>query len=206
MATKRSGGKGKSSSSASHRGSGGKVGSQSKRRVGGKQDFGVPARQARGPLPGGGREKGFEQGTGTMRSGSRGVRETGVGHAPGPAGAGSGGDVDPDVIGLGSGRGVAASPASGRTRGPDITEGGSAPFASGPPAKGRNQGRAGAHGASKRVRGSTVDHSGGDASTTGPATGADTTYRGQVRPDVSDNPRDNAAAGEITSGEAGGQG
>jgi len=212
MAGKRESAKAKrgSSLSTSRRGAArgqGKVGSERRPKVGGKGDFGIPAKHARAPLPDGGREKGFEQGTGPMRSGARGVREAGVGHAPGPVGTGSGGDVDPDVIGVGTGRGVAASPASGRTQGPDITEGGSAPFASGPPAKGRNQGRAGTHGAAKRVRGSTVDHSGGDATTSGAGTGADTTSsRGRVRTGAGRSVPDNAAAGEISTGEAGGQG
>ena len=67
---------------------------------GGKNDFGIPARDAKAPLPDGGREKGPEQGTGPTRSGEDGVRVDGVAYPTGPAGSGSGGDLDPDVIGL----------------------------------------------------------------------------------------------------------
>lgn len=202
------------------RGKRGKVGSDpaADRSFGGKDDFGIPADQARQPLPDGGREKGPEPGTGPMRSEAEGNRVTGVGYPPGAPGSGSGGDLDPDFIGLDGKGGVANDVDERRTCGPDITEGGSAPFASGAPAEGKNELRPGAHGAAQQiVGGSTVDRSGGDASTTGPATGADSTlstpYRSQVRPDVgasADHERaeaipDNAAAGEISSDEAGGQ-
>lgn len=85
------------------------------REIGGKLDFGIPADQATAPLPDGGREKGPEQGTGPMRSGASGVRDAGVGHAPGGPGAGSGGDLDPDFIGLDGKGGLANSP-------PDATD------------------------------------------------------------------------------------
>ncbi|HXE54401.1 MAG TPA: hypothetical protein VN541_15370 [Tepidisphaeraceae bacterium] len=148
---------------------GGKVGSdrQADREFGGKLDFGFPSPASEPPE--GGREKGPEQGTGPMRSGLEGVRTSGVGHAPGTAGAGSDGELDPDVIGLDGRGGVAADPTPDRRRGPDDTQGGSAPFASGPPARGQNELPAGTHGAPPEiVHGSTVDRSGGDASTTGP--------------------------------------
>ena len=190
--------------------SSGKVGSdpQADKEFGGELDFGIPAKKASAAEPEGGRAKGPEQGTGPMRSGDRGVRTSGVGHAPGPDGAGSGGDLDTDFIGLDGKGGVARSPASGRTKGPDITEGGSQAFASGPPAEGKNQ-----KAERKIVRGSTVDRSGGDASTTGSGGGADSTEgpaQSQIaeetgaafdrRPDLPDN----AAAGEVSSDEASG--
>lgn len=146
----------------------GKVGSDraADKDIGGKGDFGIPAGQAIAPQPIGGRDKGPEQGTGYMRSGASGLRESGVGHVPGAPGTGSGGDLDPDFIGLDGKGGLSASPASGRTTGPDITEGGSAAFASGPPAQGENELPTGTHGApSEIVRGSTVDHTGGDDTT-----------------------------------------
>ena len=188
----------------------GKVGSDkaADREIGGKGDFGIPAAQAVAPQPIGGRDKGPEQGTGPMRSGDSGNRATGVGHAPGSPGAGSGGDLDPDFIGLDGKGGVSAVPASGRTKGPDITEGGSGAFASGPPARGENEGLRGRHGApSEIVRGSTVDRSGGDASTTGSGGGSDSA-NGQFDPadPEAESAIDDATAGEISSGEAGGQG
>ena len=167
MPAKRGNSQRKKGSSSGHKGSG-KVGSDkaARHRVGGKLDFGTPAAEAIGPQTIGGRDKGPEQGTGPMRSGARAVRESGVGHAPGRAGTGSGGDLDTDVIGLDKKGGIAAHPASGRTQGADITEGGSAPFASGPPAEGKNELSPGRHGAPPEiVHGSTVDRSGGDAST-----------------------------------------
>lgn len=184
----------------------GKVGSDraADREIGGKGDFGIPADRVKAPLPTGGREKGPEQGTGYERSGASGVRVSGVGHAPGGPGTGSGGDLDPDFIGLDGKGGVAASPGERKTSGPDMTDGHSDAFASGPPAAGENELRPGTHGAIEPVHGSTVDRSGGDATTTGSGIGSDSTASAAS---ISDNDiPDNAAAGEISSGEAGGQG
>jgi hypothetical protein len=172
--------------------------------VGGKLDVGIPADRANAPLPDGGREKGPEQGTGPMRSGTSGVRDVGVGYPPGGPGSGSGGDLDPDFIGLDGKGGVANAPASGNAQGPASTDGHSDAFASGRPARGEHQLKPGTHGAPPQVvRGSTVDRSGGDASTTGPESGADSTLSPTAYPRL-DVP-DNAAAGEISSDEAGGQ-
>lgn len=184
----------------------GKVGSDraADKEVGGKLDFGIPANRATAPLPDGGREKGPEQGTGPMRSGTSGVRDAGVGHAPGGPGAGSGGDLDPDFIGLDGKGGVANDPTPGRTDGPDMTDGHSDAFASGPPAKGENELPAGTHGAAPTtIKGSVNDRSGGDASTTGSESGADSTLSPTAYPRLA--VPDNAAAGEISSDEAGGQ-
>jgi hypothetical protein len=85
-----------------------------------------------------------------------------------------------------------------------MTDGHSDAFASGPPAAGRNQLRPGTHGATEPVHGSTVDRSGGDASTTGSGMGSDST---ESAASISDQDiPDNAAAGEISSDEVGGQG
>ena len=190
---KTSGKKGATKQTKGRSSSHGKVGSDrsADREVGGKLDFGIPANRATEPQPIGGRDKGPEQGTGPMRSGSDDERTSGVGHAPGRPGAGSGGDLDTEFIGLDGKGGIAARPASGRTRGPDITEGGSAPFASGPPAKGENELPAGTHGVPPEiVIGSTVDRTGEDASTTGMGGGAD-----DAAPAGDDE-------GDLTSGEA----
>jgi hypothetical protein len=188
MAGKRGKSSGKKSTrdSGQRSNSGGKVGSDpaADREFGGKNDFGIPAAKVKAPLPDGGREKGPEPGTGSMRSVGEGRRDTGVGYPPGPPGVGSGGDLDPDYIGLDGKGGLAATPASGRTTGPDVTEGGSSSFASGGPAAGENELPAGIHGASPDViHGSTVNRSGGDATTTG----------------------DDPAAGELSSDETSGQ-
>ena len=171
MAAKRD--KKRSQPSARHGSKSPKVGSDraADREVGGKLDFGFPAAKTIAPLPDGGREKGPDQGTGPMRSGEDGNRVYGVAHPPGPVGTGSGGDLDPDLIGLDGKGGVANSVDERRTAGPDITEGGSSAFASGPPAQPNNSKRSGSRGSPEVVRGSTVDRSGGDASTTGMTTG-----------------------------------
>jgi hypothetical protein len=165
--------------------------------VGGSLDFGIPAARAAGPRRGG-RGKGPEQGTGSQRASGRGVRETGVGWSEGSPGSGSGGDLDPDVVGVGSGRGLAAGPA-GRTTGPDMVpaEEGNNAFASGPRARGeRPAPRAKPTRGAKRSRGDTVDHGGGDASTTGPESGADQSLRPTAYPAPpadGDNANDEAA-------------
>lgn len=147
-----------------------KVGSdvQADRDFGGKLDFGYPAADVKAPLPDGGREKNREQGTGPMRSGEDGNRVNGVGRPPGPPGAGSGGDLDPDVLGLDGRGGVANDVTEHRTSGPDIVESQTPASEGAHQAHGSHSVRPGAHGASPEVvRGSTVDRSGGDASTTG---------------------------------------
>jgi hypothetical protein len=101
-----------------------------------------------------------------MRNEGEGVRTSGVGAPPGPPGSGSGGDLDADFIGFDGRGGVAKDPGERRTKGPDITEGGSAPFASGPPARGENERRPGGVGGPRPVL-DTVDHSGGDVTTSG---------------------------------------
>jgi hypothetical protein len=136
------------------------------REVGGKGDFGIPASRARGPTKAGGRGKDRDQGTGPTRGGAD-SRTTGVGAPTGSPGAGSGGDLDPDIVGL-DGRALARAPID-RTSGPDMTEeGGSAPFASGKPAKGENAQPRGKVGGSRQTKGGdTIDHSGGDVTTSG---------------------------------------
>ncbi|HET6250120.1 MAG TPA: hypothetical protein VFE47_20685 [Tepidisphaeraceae bacterium] len=134
------------------------------KRTGGKLDFGIPASAAK--VDPGGRAKGPEQGTGPMRGGTGGTRTTGVGAPGGTDGAGSGGDIDTDIIGLDGRGGLAGDPGEHRTQGADMS------FA-------RNQ-SAGEKSQSKRSHASvtrrsasdrrtldTVDHSGGDVTTTG---------------------------------------
>jgi hypothetical protein len=132
------------------------------------------------------------------RASSDGDRTHGVGSQPAGPGSGSGGDLDPDVIGVGSGSGIAQNPPEEPSRA-ESTTGGSEQFASGPPARGKNTLRRGSHGAAPRVRGDFVDHSGGDASTTGEGVGSATAS-------PPDNPEDidDAAAGEISLDEASG--
>lgn len=151
-----------------------KVGSNpSAEQVGGALDFGIPADRARGPVEPGGFGKGPEPGTGPMRSGEEGVRTSGVGVPPGPPGTGSGGDLDPDFIGFDDGGAIANHPEERRTQGPDIVESDTASRAR------QSARRSGAPSADNRPRGpivagskpylDTVDHSGGDVSTSGVA-------------------------------------
>ncbi len=145
-----------------------KVGSSRKaaaEQPGGSQDFGIPASRAGEEANTGGRDKGPEEGTGYSRSGSRGVRTVGVGAPVGSDGSGSGGDLDADVIGL-DGTAVSLNPGERRTRGPDQTDGRTDPFASGPPAQGRPY-HAPPAPLSDRPPLDTVDHSGGDVTTSG---------------------------------------
>jgi hypothetical protein len=152
-------------------------------KVGGPLDFGVPAAQAKGPVEDGGRAKGPEQGTGPTRSGTRGVRTVGVGAPVGPDGAGSGGDLDPDVIGLDGRGGVALNPGERNTQGANVTQGGSAPFASGAPAKGDHTLPPGQVGGAPARTFDTVDHTGGDVTTSG----SDTTFEDEVQNETASN-------------------
>lgn len=128
-----------------------KVGSSSRvAKPGGSSDFGTPARRARPRA--GGRDKGPAQGTGSERSGSRGMRETAVGHPVGSPGAGSGGDIDTDIVGIGTGIGLAAE-------GPD-EDLGAAEFNSAQSRSARPAGRA-TPPAEQGEGADSLDHSGG---------------------------------------------
>lgn len=141
-----------------------KVGSNpgAARAFGSKRDFGVPSTKAH-PA---GRSKDAGEGLPRNRSGrsvGMGQRVEGVGSNSGGPGAGSGGDLDPTFIGL-DGRGLAQDPPVRVTKGPASSTGGSEEFASGGPAAGENQTP---RVRDRRVRGTTFDRSGGDASTSG---------------------------------------
>jgi hypothetical protein len=133
---------------------------------GGENDFGIPAGSAAEQISPGGRNKGPEEGVGPMRSGATGTRTTGVGAPPGAPGSGSGGDLDPDVIGLDGQGGIAKDLGEHKRVGPDMTDGGSEAFASGGPAKTDPESRAEGEDSSRPVL-DTVDHSGGDVTTSG---------------------------------------
>ena len=191
----------------------GKVGSDARaaRKVGGKLDFGVPetgsernrryvSEEIKANDPGSAPEP---------SSGTAGVgqRVSGAGGNASGVGSSSGGDVDTDIIGIGQG-GTTVSQAGpdDRTDGPDMIGGdqsASEAFAAKPPPGARNakrdssrKGRPGARG--KAVRGSTVDHSGGDVSTTGAGAGSGAVTNPQAPRD------DDSFAGEINLSEAGG--
>src|SRR5262249_36257396 len=139
----------------------------------GKHDFGVPET---------GRErdreyvseeiKANDPGGMPEHSGSDAARTSGVGGNQSGVGSSSGGDVDTDIIGVGTGgTTIAQAGPDERTDGPDIVRAGqspSDPFASKPPPdrpnakRDPNRRRSTPKNRRERVRGTTVDRSGGD--------------------------------------------
>lgn len=158
-----------------------------------KGDFGVSpenrvetayaARRAKHQDPGGMNQR-LQRGDG--------ARESGVGASVGGRGAGSGGDLDTDIIGVGTGgSGISQNGPDDRVDGPDMTTvGGSEPFAAPGPKGHRN-----AQPSSPMGRGSTVDRSGGDVTTTGDGAGAGAV----TNPDAETG---DAFAGEISDSES----
>jgi hypothetical protein len=174
----------------------GKVGSDpaAVEKIGGKGDFGIPARDnlARAKE---GEIEGRPAGSAPGYSGDAGARTTGVGSLGGPPGTDSGGDIDTDIIGLDGRGGLAAKSTRDDVLGADETEGSSDTFASGRHAAGRNTIKPGSHGSAPRPHGDSVDHSGQDSSAVSPnAAGAVNSMRGE----------DPGAEGEITGDEAAG--
>lgn len=182
----------KSNKSKRSRKQSGKVGSDphAARKFGGQSDFGVPET---------GRERDREYVSRTTKSNDpgampehslgEGTRTTGVGGNASGDGSSSGGDLDTDIVGVGTGgSGVSASGPDERTEGPDMV-GGDKPTSARKRNPTRPRGR-------EIVRGSTVDHSGGDASTTGDGQGSNAVT----------NParNDDSFAGEINMDEASG--
>jgi hypothetical protein len=172
----------------------GKVGTdpEALKNVGGKGDFGIPARDAKAYAHLDDIE-GRPAGSAPGNTGARGLRTTGVGSAGGEPGHDSGGDLDTDTIGFGEHGAIAAKPVTGHVDGPDDAGDPSATFASGKRSEGRGNLKPGTHGAAPKFKGDTVDHSGTDASTIGPNAGG-TTATEQV-----DEP---GAEGEIGLDEA----
>ena len=174
--SRRSAGRSKSGSTSRRGGSPkasgkGKVGSRSRaaRKFGGKTDFGVPASRSNTEYS---RRKSREAKFNPTTShpsdprqeigATQQVRVSGVGQSNAGPGGASSGDVDPDIVGVGTGSGIGQAPADpSSVAGPEWTDGSSNEFASGPPARGENQTGKGRAGGSMRVRGSTVDRTGG---------------------------------------------
>ena len=117
--------------------------------------------------------------------GGSGNRDSGVGGVNTGPGSSSGGDIDTDFVGVGThGTGISASGPDSRRAGPDMTDKGTPRLQPHP------------HEPRKKTRGSTVDRSGGDVTTTGGGMGTS----GLETADSGDD----AAAGEISQGEAAG--
>ena len=163
-------------------------------------DFGAPAGESH-PLE---RDyvsqntKRSDPGVAQPRSGesANGTRTSGVGGSASGDGSSSGGDINTDVIGIGTGSGVAVSGPDDEPGADDVfsDESVSDVFASGGHAKGEKEIDARRIGRDDRVKGSTV--SVGDDRTTAPV-GADSA--------TTSAHDDDSFAGEISSGEAGGQ-
>lgn len=156
----------KSKSKASTSGKESKVGSDPDaiRKVGGSGDFGVPVSDVRGREYASRETKQNDPGAAPNRlKDGDGTRESGVGANDNGPGSGSGGDIDTDIVGVGFGGNGLAADGPDRTEGADIvTDGSSDPFAAPGP-----KGHARREAAREFVQGSTVDHSGGDITTTG---------------------------------------
>ena len=135
----------------------------------------------------------------------QGKRDHGVGVPDTGPGSGSGGDVDTDIIGLGTGGGVSIS-GPGDAPGADDVTGTENPFATQTPAgrqgdafiePARGDNQTGVHhvGGTKQIKGTVVQEP--DAQSTSMGEGSDAAGRPV--------PYDDAAAGEISSGEARGE-
>jgi hypothetical protein len=144
-----------------------KVGSDPKatEKVGGKLDFGVPESNRRDRDYVSRETKLNDPGASTERSDAdTDTRDTGVASNKSGPGAGSGGDIDTDIVGVGFGGSGVAQSGPDRTEGADMVErGGSDAFAA-PGPKGHPEKEPARR---QRVKGTTIDRSGGDLSTTG---------------------------------------
>jgi len=184
----------------------GKVGSDPKatRQVGGKGDFGVPesgsrvdrayvSQETKASDPGGRAPHSYDAASGP----DDGERVTGVGGNASGIGSSSGGDVDTDLVGI-AGAPVSQAGPDDRKSGPDMVEGDQNPsdtFAStAAPAK---RARSARGRSSPKQKGTTIDRSGGDVSTTGAGIGA----AAATNPNPDD---DDSFAGEVSRDEASG--
>jgi len=160
----------------------------------GSRDFGIPAEGA-GRFIEVAEEAKYQSGGDHLsdprpvRSGGDGTRESGVGGVESGPGSSSGGDIDTDIVGVGThGSGVSSGGPDQRRTGADMSDAGSEPHA----AKSNQSSRQ----SSRAMRGDTVNRSGGDNTTTGSGTGSSSVTPFETG--------DDAAAGEISQGEAGG--
>jgi len=156
----------------------------------GEHDFGIPAEGA-GRFVDAAQEAKYQPGGDhhsdprPPRSGEQGTRDSGVGGVDSGPGSSSGGDLDTDLIGAGThGSGVSLAGPDRRKEGPDMIQGGSKPQ------------KPHVHVPKVQRRGTMVNRSDADSATTGNATGASAV--------TSFETGDDAAAGEISQGEAAG--
>ncbi len=170
-------------------------GREERDKIGGKGDFGIPADQAIDRALRQDDEYAARPAGSRMTGRGDTARQHGVGAQGGGVGKGSGGDVDTDLIGVGTPGGGSVTGDTEYTPGPDDADNGT----TNPSTSGR---RYDEHypaqvGGDHRVKGGdTLDHGGGDASTSGGSQGASSVQGSQ------EDQLDNAAAGEISQGEA----
>jgi hypothetical protein len=142
-----------------------KVGSdpEAAKQVGGKGDFGAPESDRIEREYASRADRNQDPGAPPPHSSGDGTRVSGVGANNSGPGSGSGGDLDPDIIGVGTGgAGVAASGMIHEPAGPDTAQ----------PTSQRDPNRIVTRGNTESIKGTTVDRSGGDVSTTGGGQGA----------------------------------
>ncbi len=181
----------------------GKVGSdpEAARSIGGEGDFGAPESNPVERAYASRETKRRDPGAAPSRSTADGRRDSGAGSPQSGPGSGSGGDLDPDIVGVGFGGSGVAQTGPTRTQGADITTGGgSEPFAA-PGPKGRPA-KPPTH--RQIVRGSTMDHSGGDITTTGEGLESGSVANPQARDDDSfaaDINEDEARGGDNSSSD-----
>ena len=197
----------KAKRSAAARKTSGKVGSNPRaaRQFGGKRDFGVPETEHERDRAYVSEEtKANDPGGRPEHSANPGNRVTGAGGNASGTGSSSGGDIDTDLIGVGTGGTGVAQSGPDRTDGPDIVGGDqrvSDAFASKQPPRGgnikvdRKIKRRGDR--RETIKGTTIDRSGGDVSTTDPGQGP----AAVTNPNARD---DDSFAGEINIDEASG--
>ena len=94
------------------------------KKVGGKGDFGMPENNVTARTYASENTRHADPGAAQPRSGSEGVRVSGVGGNDSGPGSSSGGDLDTHIIGIGNGgNGIAASGKINEPPGPDDTDG-----------------------------------------------------------------------------------
>lgn len=163
------------------------------KKVGGSGDFGVAESDVVGRTYTSANTKRSDPGAAPAHAGEDGQRTSGVGGNEGAPGSSSGGDLDTDIIGFGTGGGVTQSGSDGQhTPGPDDSDGTSNEFAGGKPAEGRNQKKSTRHGGGDRVHGSVVQRE------------DDNSGQGADAASQTDDTLRDSFAGEVSSGEAGG--
>lgn len=171
----------------------GKVGSDPRaaRAIGGKRDFGAPQSSRRQRDYVSRETKRNDPGASPARIIVDRARTSGVGSNAGGPGSGSGGDLDPDIVGVGFGGSGLSQSAPHRAPGNHLP----APRKSQPLAAPGPKGHSRKTATRQRVRGSTIDRTGGDITTTGDAQDSGSAVNPMAR-------NDDSFASDVTDAEA----